>query len=177
MRFTIAKKIDRAPSEKGVDLRSVTWPAAGAAGDSADASRAEMVVLADSYEEIRLRAAAFDAREQEIRLRCRMLGKSLKVTCEGPGAPDALMEFAGSVGFACEDARDCVDFYNKCVAARRAGNAPAAAPAPFAPVAIALTRNDFRLEAEAEWPEDEDPEPFYASIMPDLDRYGMGVVK
>ena len=169
MNFEIAKKLEKVPSNvKGLSLRSI----------KADAEAAQMIIVADTYGEIKTAVENFRM-VTNADITFRMRGKSIDVTVMSsdmiiPGTSDAttvrrhampddaigkLMEFAKALTFTSEDAMDVIDFWNK--------NMPLVG-CEF--VEFDMNQDRLRLVMKAACLDQ-------ASIMEKLDPYNMGIVK
>ncbi|HML36035.1 MAG TPA: dipeptidase PepV [Bacillota bacterium] len=117
--FDLAKKIGKsAANAKGVSLRSMT----GGNAPNMVADHARAVIKADSYDEIKEKAAEF-RKETGYQINTKGVGKNLEITAQGisshganPGkglnAISVLMKFFGEIALENDDVRDFIDFYN-----------------------------------------------------------------
>lgn len=190
--FDIAKKF--APiSEKGLELRSLKG--GNAANMVADYARA---VVRDTsgagYDSIREKVAAF-RKEHQVEISCKGVGKSLEITTQGVSAHGArptaglnaisiIMELLGTLDFVSDDVSDFIQFYNTCIGYELDGQALGCAcsdePSGHLILNVGMVRADDKaasLTINIRYPVIVDAEQVYASLMPAVDRYDMGIVK
>lgn len=148
MEFEIAKKLNKPSSLlPGVSLRSI---------DSQD-DGFRMVIVAGSYTEIKSSVESYRLMHS-VQINYRARGKSLEIyTAE----LQPLVDFARGISFNTEDALDCIEYL--------AGNLPVEG-AELLSVHVDQSQLSLKLDAE-------DIDKVQAEIMPDLDKYNMGVVR
>ncbi len=156
--FEIAKKMNKTAVDRGgISLSSVL----GTPG------KARMVIRAGEYEDLKASVAAFRTFSGKP-LRCSARGKSLVVEIECEDALSTLFEFAKQIGFASDDALEVTAF---CSANHSFGGSP------LQMTEIEVDKESMHLKVRGQIEEGADTEALFAELMPELELYGMGVIK
>ncbi len=187
--FELVKKLGKT-TRKGVELRSFTG--GNAANMVADYARA--VLRADSYENIKKLLGEY-REETGYKLTVKGIGKSLEITAAGVSSHGArpenglnaisiLMDFLGRIDIANEGASDFIDFYNTHIGFDLHGERMGCGLSDeisgkliFNAGMIHLDLEVAKLTVNIRYPVTLDEETVYSGMMPQMDRYELGVVK
>jgi succinyl-diaminopimelate desuccinylase len=187
--FELAKKI-RKNDAKGVILRS--FSGGSAANMTPDFAKA--VIRADSYGGIREAAAEF-CRETGYRVYVKGAGKSLEITAAGVSAHGAspekglnaisvLMALLSEIGFANEDVKDFIGFYNEHIGFELNGESMGCALFDEQSGSLIFNVGTVRMDDGAviltvnvRYPVTMDQERVYEAITPVINKYDLGIIK
>ena len=187
--FELVKKIGKTKG-KGIELRSLTG--GNAANMVADHARA--VLRADSYEDIKKSLETY-RKETGYKLASKGIGKSLEITVSGVSSHGArpekglnaisiMMEFLGKLDIINEDIGDFIDFYNTHIGFNLHGEQIGCGLSDeisglliFNVGMIHLDQEVAKLTVNIRYPVTLNEEVVYSGMMPNLDKYDLGVVK
>lgn len=187
--FELVKKIGKTKG-KGVELRSLTG--GNAANMVADHARA--VLRADSYEDIKKSLETY-RKETGYKLASKGIGKSLEITVSGVSSHGArpekglnaisiMMDFLGKLDIINEDIGDFIDFYNTHIGFNLHGEQIGCGLSDeisglliFNVGMIHLDQEVAKLTVNIRYPVTLNEEVVYSGMMPNLDKYNLGVVK
>jgi succinyl-diaminopimelate desuccinylase len=189
--FDLAKKIGKSVAgAKGVSLRSMT----GGNAPNMVADHARAVILADSYDAVKERAAEF-RKNTGYQLNTKGMGKNLEITTQGVSAHGArpslglnaisiLMKFLGEIGLENDDARDFIDFYNSRIGFDLSGGAIGCGfedePSGRLIFNVGMVNIDGESAAvtvNIRYPVTMNDEQVYKAILPAANEYNLGIVK
>ena len=189
--FELVKKLGKSTGKwDGLELRSSTG------GNAANmvAVHARAVLRADSYEDIRECLEEYK-KQTGYMLNAKGIGKSLEITASGISSHGArpekglnaisvIMGFLGKLNIINEDMSDFIDFYNNHIGfdlhGERIGcdlSDEVSGKLIFNVGMIHLDQEVARLTVNIRYPLTLGEETVYSSMMPDLDKYDLGVVK
>jgi len=189
--FDLAKKIGKtAAGAAGVSLRSVT----GGNAPNMVPDHARAVIAANSYEEIKEKAAEF-RKNTSYMLNTKGIGKNLEITAHGISAHGArphmglnaisiLMKFLGEINLENDDVRDFVDFYNRHIGFDLHGGAIGCGfedePSGKLIFNVGMVNIDGEsavITVNIRYPVTMNDEQIYEAILPVVNRYNLGIVK
>lgn len=187
--FELAKKMAKTQA-KGLELRTVTG--GNAANMVADNARA--VLRGDSYDKVKEEVALF-RKETGYQINAKGIGKSLEITTQGISSHGArpesglnaisiMMLFLGRLGIVNEDMKEFIEFYNKHIGFELDGTSLGCGfsdeESGHLISNVGLVEIDdqaARVTINMRYPVTIDDEAVYASMMPLINAYNLGVVK
>lgn len=189
--FDLAKKIGKsAANAKGISLRSMT----GGNAPNMVADHARAVIKADSYEDVKEKAAEF-RKDTGYQINTKGVGKNLEITVQGISAHGArpnkglnaisvLMKFFDEINLENDDVRDFIDFYNTYIGFDLTGESigcgfedEPSGKLIFNVGMVKIDDESASITVNIRYPVTMNDEQVFDAILPVVNQYDLGIVK